>query len=122
KHTMQKVYAGCRSAGIGCLECKSWAADSIIAAVAPMQERRRKYEANPRAAWDIIEAGNAKARKEAEANMTEVREAMGLSHAYQLAVPGLHRAHKDARRGHGRGIHLHGFPAHSHQVEDAAAA
>src|SRR5438270_5743326 len=83
KDTMQKVYTGCRSAGIGCLECKSWAADSIIAAVAPMQERRRKYETNPRAAWDIIEAGNAKARKEAETNMTEVREAMGLSHAYQ---------------------------------------
>src|SRR5207248_8613928 len=69
KDTMRKVYAGCRSAGIGCLECKSWAAESIIAAVAPMQERRQKYEANPRAAWDIIEAGNAKARKEAEATM-----------------------------------------------------
>src|SRR5437588_7593571 len=56
KDTMAKVYAGCRSAGIGCLECKSWAADSIISAVGPMQERRRKYEANPPAGWDIIEA------------------------------------------------------------------
>src|SRR5205814_2314719 len=73
--TMAKVYAGCRSAGIGCIECKAWAADSIIQTLAPMQERRKKYENDPRAAWDIIEAGNAKARKEAEITMLEVREA-----------------------------------------------
>jgi tryptophanyl-tRNA synthetase len=80
--TMQKVYAGCRSAGIGCIECKGWAADSIVGTLAPMQERRKKYENDPRAAWDIIEAGNAKARKGAEATMLEVREATGLSHDF----------------------------------------
>src|SRR5258706_12594031 len=55
--TLSKVYEGCRSAGIGCIECKGWAADALIAKLAPIQERRRKYEANPKAAWDILEAG-----------------------------------------------------------------
>src|SRR5579864_5839044 len=55
--TLQKVYAGCRSAGIGCIECKTWAADSLMRALAPMQERRRHYEENPRDAWAILEDG-----------------------------------------------------------------
>jgi len=38
-----------------------------------MQERRRKYEENPRLAWDILEAGTARARKVATATMDEVR-------------------------------------------------
>ncbi len=85
--TLEQVYTGCRSAGIGCIECKGWAADSIIRTIAPMQERRKKYEANPRAAWDIIEAGNTKARREAGTTMTEVREVMGLSHTFETKKP-----------------------------------
>ena len=60
--TMAKVYEGCRTAGIGCIECKGWAADSLWQVLAPIQERRAKYEANPKLAWDILEAGSAKAR------------------------------------------------------------
>jgi tryptophanyl-tRNA synthetase len=48
-----------------------------------MQERRRKYEENPRMAWDILEAGSAKAKKIASATMEEVREAMGMSLKYE---------------------------------------
>lgn len=77
--TMAKVYAGCRSAGIGCIECKGWAADAIVQTIAPMRERRQKYEADPGLVWDIIEAGNAKAAKAAEATMATVRSAMGMS-------------------------------------------
>ena len=44
-----------------------------------MQERRKKYEENPRLAWDILEAGSAKARDVANATMNEVREAMHMS-------------------------------------------
>ena len=54
--TIAKVNEGCRSAGIGCIECKSWAADALVQLLAPMQERRKKYEENPRLAWDILEA------------------------------------------------------------------
>src|SRR5438270_10229667 len=63
KETMAKVDAGCRSAGIGCIECKGWAADSLIAKIAPMQERRRHYEQNPQQAWEILEGGSARARQ-----------------------------------------------------------
>ena len=59
QETMAKVYEGCRSAGIGCIECKGWAADALVKVLNPMQERRKKYEDNPRLAWDILEAGSA---------------------------------------------------------------
>jgi len=82
QETMAKVYDGCRSAGIGCIECKGWAADALVEILNPMQERRKKYEENPRLAWDILEAGSAKARAVAGATMNEVREAMGMSLEY----------------------------------------
>jgi tryptophanyl-tRNA synthetase len=88
--TMAKVNAGCRSAGIGCIECKSWAADALVALLAPMQQRRKKYEENPRLAWDILEQGSAKARQVADATMTEVRAAMGMSLQYE--APGAEAA------------------------------
>ena len=76
--TNAKVQAGCRSAGIGCIECKSWAADSIVQILNPMQERRKKFESNKPLLTEIIEAGGERARNTAEATMTEVREAIGL--------------------------------------------
>ncbi len=63
--TMEKVNVGCRSAGIGCIECKSWAADALVQLLNPMQQRRKKFEENPRLAWDILEAGTERARKAA---------------------------------------------------------
>ena len=81
--TMEKVNVGCRSAGIGCIECKSWAADALVQLLSPMQERRKKFEENPRLAWDILEAGSERARKVAAATMDGVREAMGMSLAYE---------------------------------------
>jgi tryptophanyl-tRNA synthetase len=83
KETMAKVYEGCRSAGIGCIECKSWAADALVKILNPMQERRKKYEDNPRLAWDILEAGSVRAREVADATMGEVRKAMGLDYSLQ---------------------------------------
>jgi len=77
--TMEKVNTGCRSAGIGCIECKGWAADALVQILNPMQERRKQYESNPRLAWDILEAGSAKAREVADATMREVRGAMKMS-------------------------------------------
>jgi tryptophanyl-tRNA synthetase len=48
----------------------------------PMQERRRKYEDNPKLAWDILEAGSARAGRVADNTMKEVREAMSMSLDY----------------------------------------
>jgi tryptophanyl-tRNA synthetase len=83
KETMAKVDAGCRSAGIGCIECKGWAADALVQLLNPMQEQRKKFEENPRLAWDILETGSERARKVAAHTMEGVREAMGMSLAYE---------------------------------------
>jgi len=81
--TMAKVYEGCRSAGIGCIECKGWAADNLWKVLEPIQERRAKYEAEPKLAWDLLEEGSKKARVVAEATMVEARDAANLSHQYE---------------------------------------
>jgi tryptophanyl-tRNA synthetase len=86
--TMARVYEGCRGAGIGCIECKGWAADSLWQVLAPIQERRQKYEADPKLAWDILEDGAKKARAVAEATMVEARAAANLSHEYEAPAHG----------------------------------
>jgi tryptophanyl-tRNA synthetase len=83
KETIAKVDTGCRSAGIGCIECKSWAADALVQLLNPMQERRKKFEANPRLAWDILEAGSERARKATGETMKDVRASMGMSLEYE---------------------------------------
>jgi tryptophanyl-tRNA synthetase len=86
--TLQKVYAGCRSAGIGCIECKSWAADALVTVLHPMQVRRRHYEQNPREAWELLDQGAARARQVAEVTMDEVRAAMKMSNSYEAPAEG----------------------------------
>ncbi|PSH03838.1 MAG: tryptophan--tRNA ligase [Acidobacteria bacterium] len=81
--TMAEVRQGCTTAGIGCIQCKGWVADSIVSVLNPIQERRRKYEQDPKLAWDILEAGSVKARAAAEATLVEVRESMDMSLSYQ---------------------------------------
>ncbi len=83
KATLEWVDAGCRTAGIGCIECKSKAADHLVKVLNPMQERRRPYEENPRKVWDILEAGSEKARTIAEHTMELARDAAHLSHEYE---------------------------------------
>src|SRR5207248_1998941 len=83
KETMAKVNGGCRSAGIGCIECKSWAADALVQLLNPLQERRKKFEENPRLAWDILEAGTQRAREAAAETMDDVRSSMGMSLQYE---------------------------------------
>jgi tryptophanyl-tRNA synthetase len=75
--TLVNVYEGCRTAGIGCIQCKSWAADALVQVLAPIQERRARYsEAQVK---EILEDGSNRARVRAEQTMVEVRAAMQLS-------------------------------------------
>jgi tryptophanyl-tRNA synthetase len=75
--TLAKVYEGCRSAGIGCIECKSWAADGLMKVLRPIQERRANLtEAQ---AIEILSEGSRRAQVRAEQTMVEVREAMQLT-------------------------------------------
>ena len=74
------VQKGCRSAGIGCLDCKQPVIEGILKEQAPMQERAQTYLDNPALVRDIIADGNAKAGKLARETMRDVRAAMGLSY------------------------------------------
>jgi tryptophanyl-tRNA synthetase len=69
---------GCRTAGIGCIECKQWLADGIVRHLAPIQERRRYYESNLVLVDEILDTGGARARARAEETMRQVSEVMGL--------------------------------------------
>ncbi len=71
---------GCRSAGIGCLECKAPLIDSIKADLAPLQERALDYEQNPDLVRSILAEGAEHARDEARETLIEVRQAMGLTY------------------------------------------
>ncbi len=85
QETMAKVNAGCRSAGIGCIECKGWVADFLVRELAPMQERRARYDKDPKLAWETLEEGSRQAEGHAESTMVEVREAMKMSKGYEGA-------------------------------------
>ena len=76
----QWVDKGCKSAGIGCLECKQPVIDAILAEQQPMFERAQKYLDDPSLLRSIIADGCDKARKVAQETMREVREAMGLAY------------------------------------------
>jgi tryptophanyl-tRNA synthetase len=78
--TKQWVDKGCKSAGIGCLECKQPVIDAILAEQQPMFERAQKYLDDPSLLRSIIADGCDKARKIAQETMREVREAMGLAY------------------------------------------
>jgi tryptophanyl-tRNA synthetase len=74
------VQKGCRSAGIGCLECKQPVIDGILAEQAPMRERAQAYLDDPALVRKIIADGNEKARTLAQETMRDVRQAMGLNY------------------------------------------
>ena len=74
----EELAQGCRSAGIGCLDCKNVVIEALIETLSPIQEKRLEFEKNPQMVWDMIEEGNRKARKTAQKTMEEVRKAIGL--------------------------------------------
>jgi len=77
--TLAKVYDGCRSGGIGCIECKSWVANALVLILEPIQARRAGFtEAQVK---EILEDGSSRARARAEQTMQEVRAAMRMSPA-----------------------------------------
>jgi tryptophanyl-tRNA synthetase len=78
EETQQAAREGCTTAGIGCIQCKGWLADAVVKELAPMQERRRYFEANPDEVDTILEAGNRAANLRANQTMDAVRGAMGL--------------------------------------------
>jgi tryptophanyl-tRNA synthetase len=78
--TKQWVQQGCRTAGIGCLECKQPVIDAVLKELEPIRERARTYLDDPTLVRNIIADGCDRARKLANETMRDVRESMGLDH------------------------------------------
>jgi tryptophanyl-tRNA synthetase len=74
------VQQGCRSAGIGCLDCKKPVIEAVLAQLEGFRERARKFEDNPGLLREILSAGCDRAREAARATMDEVREAVRLDY------------------------------------------
>jgi len=75
------VQQGCRSAGIGCLECKQPVIDAVLEEQKPMRERAGIYVEDPTLVRNIIADGCEKARKLAQETLRDVREVMGLNYS-----------------------------------------
>jgi tryptophanyl-tRNA synthetase len=78
--TREWVQQGCRSAGIGCIECKQPVIEAVLKEQGEMRERARPYLEDPTLLRNIIADGCERARKLAQETMRDVREAMGLSY------------------------------------------
>ena len=74
--TLKWSSEGCRTAGIGCLECKAALADNLVKWIAPIRERRIAYEKHPARVLDVIDEGSKRARVVAQSTMKRVREAV----------------------------------------------
>jgi len=79
EETQLKAADGCRTAGIGCIECKGWLADAIVERIAPIQAHRRDLEARPSVIDDVLANGKTRAIKRAQQTLDEVQQAMGLA-------------------------------------------
>jgi tryptophanyl-tRNA synthetase len=75
--TLAKVEQGCRTAGIGCIECKSWVADNLVQVLKPIQERRASF--SEAQVIQILNDGSRRARARAEETMRQVRAAMQMT-------------------------------------------
>jgi tryptophanyl-tRNA synthetase len=74
------VQTGCRTAGIGCLDCKGPLIDSILKEQSPIRERAREYQEDTETVRGIISDGCEAAREVARETIIEVRQAMGLEY------------------------------------------
>jgi tryptophanyl-tRNA synthetase len=75
---IEEVTKGCRTAGIGCLDCKKIMIRHVVDELAPIREARAALERKPQAVEEILAAGNRAAKTVAADTMAEVREAVGL--------------------------------------------
>lgn len=72
------VQEGCRTAGIGCLDCKQPVIDAVLRELKPMQERAKEYTEQPELVRSIIHEGTEKARDVAKDTLDEVKAVMGM--------------------------------------------
>ena len=78
--TQQWAAGGCRSAGIGCIECKKPLIDSVVKEIAGFRARAQEFEESPELVRGIINEGCERARDAARRTMSDVRQAVGLEY------------------------------------------
>lgn len=78
KQMLEQVRGECESAAIGCVDCKARLAGLINEFFAPMREKRQELARNPERVRELLEYGNAKARKVARQTLADVQEIMGM--------------------------------------------
>jgi tryptophanyl-tRNA synthetase len=81
RESQEWAAAGCRSAGIGCLDCKGRLTEHMLERLAPIQEARRAWEQRPGDVWDVLRDGSKRARAVAAATLDEVRGAMKIRYS-----------------------------------------
>lgn len=80
---LDEIMVDCRSAKLGCVDCKKMLAEALLENLAPIQERRHYYETHPEEVKEILLKGNARARETARRTMAEVREAIAFNLDFQ---------------------------------------
>ncbi len=80
EETCSWVQEGCRSASIGCVDCKQPVIDSVLAELKPIQLRAKEYEDDVSTVKAIIDEGNEAAREVARDTLEDVRKAMGIAY------------------------------------------
>ena len=78
--TTNQINSQCRTAEIGCVECKKIMVENLIQALAPIYEKRQYYESHPDMVTEIMEEGSRKAREIACSTMQEVRETIKVNY------------------------------------------
>jgi tryptophanyl-tRNA synthetase len=81
---IEEIAVSCRSAALGCVDCKELLAQALVENLRPLQERRRHYEAHPETVREVLRQGNDRAREMARQTMREVRKAIGFTLPFQL--------------------------------------
>ncbi len=90
---------GCRTAGIGCIECKMAMADNLIKWIEPVRRLRENYAADPGEVLRILDKGAEKASEVAQGTMARLREAVGISKAARLEIVQQSTSAQDAKSG-----------------------
>ncbi len=94
--TQAWVQQGCRTAGIGCLECKAPLIDKIVEEVSAISKRAQEFEENPELVRGIIAEGCERARGAARDTLEAVRQAMGMNYQMKPELTLVHNSRGDA--------------------------
>ncbi|MGE5189798.1 MAG: tryptophan--tRNA ligase [Gemmatimonadota bacterium] len=78
QETIDRVDAGCRTAGIGCIECKKWMYERMETVLAPIREERKRIVESGVSVRDVLAEGTGRARTVSAAKMQEVRDAVRI--------------------------------------------